>query len=119
MPALEWRFAIIHADGSVGLDDQLQIHAIAQARLQVDGRDGKAFHADVLPLRVVAVVGMVEDVHLDLEMAGIDRVGAFGLVRPVSAHLAHEFARRGIEEMVSALVRFRRRYSSHEDQHPR
>ena len=59
------------------------------------------------PLERVGVEGGVGEIHLHLEMPGIDGVGRFRLVRPVRAHLTHRFARDGMEKIVTALVRRR------------
>jgi hypothetical protein len=37
-------------------------------------------------------------------MAGVDGVGTFGFVRPIGAHLAHQFARSWIEQVVFRFI---------------
>ena len=86
----------------IALDHDLQIHPVRQPELQVDRCDGQA--VDARAVGRVRVVAVGDDVHLELEMAGVDRVGALRLVRPIGAHLAHVLARRRIEERVAALV---------------
>ena len=60
----------------------------------------------ISPVGGVVIRAVAEQVRFDLEMSGIDRVGALRLVRTVGAQLAHEVARGRVEKVVLALVRF-------------
>ena len=90
---------------SVRLHDELRIHVVQQANLEVDGRDVPGADNGAVAGRVVLVVSVGGEVHLDLEMAGVHGVGRLGFVGPVGGHLAHERGRRGVEEVKLRFIR--------------
>ena len=98
------RVAVVDADRGIRLKHELQINIVKQAGFQVHGRNRQTLSAHVAPLGVVAVVGIGEHIHLDLEMSGVHGVRTLGFIRTIRAHLPHQNTGRGIEEMIAALV---------------
>ena len=87
---------------AVALVPEVRLIDAVSALSHVDRLDAR-----IVELGVVAVVGVAQDIHLNLKMAGVHRVGTLRFVGPIGAHLPHQLARRGIEQTVVAF--FRRR----------
>ena len=81
--------------------DDLEIDVIEHSDLHIDRSDRQRLQR----LGVRAVIRVAEKIHLDLVMAGVDRVGAFRLVRPIRRHLAQQCVRSRAKQIVATLVR--------------
>ena len=84
-------------EGVEAVDDELEVDVVAEADFEVGVGEGEV----VSPV----VAGPVDEVHFELDVAGVHGVGAFGLVGAIGAHVAHGGCGGGVEEMVVGFVR--------------
>ena len=91
----------------IALRDDLQVHPIRQAELEICLANYPGAHAHVGMIDIVFVERPVGDVRFDLENAGVDRVRTVGLAWSIGVVGAAQLDRRGIEQRVSGLVRRR------------
>ena len=66
------------------LDDHLQVHLVAQADFEIDWRNCPGVQSSSHTAFMFVIVCIARQIHLELKMPRIDRVGTLRLVRPFS-----------------------------------
>src|SRR5207245_8969786 len=88
------------------LHQELGGELVEQSYCDIHGRTGPRTESVCDGLERLAVIGVTDQRHLDLKMAGIDRVRAFGAAWTIGVQRAEILRWRRVEEIKHAFVNF-------------
>ena len=92
------------ADVVVGIENHLEIHPVEESYLEVDRSNRPLISNRVPPARLIPIVCVTHQIHLDLKMACIDGVGAFRLVWAIGGKFAEELSGGRVKKVILRFI---------------